>query len=117
MMPGYGFTNPYGRSAARRPIRTASPTLYRVPGYANTIWLTDEQRVDRDKAVFAQVSWDITPQSDFERRLRYFWYKNSLQGFYGYRCRIHAVTRAQACQCFAVPVSPFAPCTDLDKIS
>ena len=55
-----------------------------IPTLANTIWLTDETRVDRDQAAFAQVTWDITSQLSLNGGLRYFTSDNTLEGFYGY---------------------------------
>jgi iron complex outermembrane receptor protein len=37
-------------------------TSLSVPGWTNTIWLTQQQRVDRDYAAFGEVSFDITNQ-------------------------------------------------------
>jgi iron complex outermembrane receptor protein len=56
-----------------------------IPGVnGNTIWLTDEERVDRDQAAFAQVSWEISPAWELTGGFREWKYDNSLQGFYGY---------------------------------
>lgn len=55
-----------------------------VAGWPNTLWLTDLQRVDVDKAVFAQATWDINPQWSLVAGLRQFWSDNSLIGFNGY---------------------------------
>ncbi|MFC7300521.1 TonB-dependent receptor [Cognatiluteimonas weifangensis] len=55
-----------------------------VPGWADTIWLTAQQRVDRDKAVFGEVSFDITPRLTATAGMRWFRADNSLYGFFGY---------------------------------
>ena len=56
-----------------------------VPGVnGNTIWLTDEERVDRDEAAFLQLNWEITSQLEATVGFREWRYDNSLQGFYGY---------------------------------
>ena len=55
-MPGYGWTNVYGGNP------NGFATSLSIPGFHNTIWLTDEQRVDRDRAAFVQATWDITSQ-------------------------------------------------------
>jgi len=47
-MPGFGFTNPSGGG---NPNGFADSLT--ISGLSNTIWLTSEQRVDRDRAVFA----------------------------------------------------------------
>ena len=56
-----------------------------IPGIeGNTIWLTDEERVDRDEAAFLQASWEITSNWELSGGFREWHYDNSLQGFYGY---------------------------------
>lgn len=112
-MPGYGFTNPYGSPDSPTPNPDGFDNALSIPGYANTIWLTDEQRVDRDKAVFAQASWDIVSSLTLNLGYRYFWYDNSLQGFYGYSAAYSSGTGQV--NCFAPAITPFSPCTDLDK--
>jgi outer membrane receptor protein involved in Fe transport len=78
VMPGFDFTSPFGGNA-----NGLDPALS-VPGLPNTIWLTDETRVDRDKAIFAQVTWDITSQLELSGGERYFKTDNTLEGFFGY---------------------------------
>jgi iron complex outermembrane receptor protein len=55
-----------------------------VPFWANTYWLTKELRINRDSAAFGEVNWDITSQLNLLGGLRYYTYKNSLQGWYGF---------------------------------
>lgn len=107
VMPGYGFTNPYGYNA-----NGFDPALS-VPGLDNTIWLTDETRVDRDRAVFAQVTWDITSHWELSGGLRYFKTDNTLEGFYGYSKAYSSHTGES--QCFGPSVTVGAPCENLDK--
>jgi iron complex outermembrane receptor protein len=115
LMPGYGFTslgggNPNGLSDTSIP---GFPALS-VPGHSNTIWLTDEQRVDRDKAVFAQVSWDITSQWELSGGLRYFKYDNTLQGFFGYSDTMYGGGSSGVFHCFAPSITLGSPCTNLN---
>ena len=84
-----------------------------IPTLANTIWLTDETRIDRDQAAFAQVTWDITSQWSLNGGLRYYNFDNTLQGFYGYSLNYPFTSGEKLC--FAPASTPFAPCTDLDK--
>src|SRR5580658_6803557 len=109
-----------------------------LPGVnGNTIWLTDQERVDRDKAAFGQLVWDITSQWSVTGGIRFYHYDNSLQGFYGYSANYQAYTgfggysagppqTAQASGQWACGPSgvggnpnyqPFhgAPCTDLNQ--
>ena len=108
LMPGYGFTNLNGGN----PNGLADSIS--VPGHSNTIWLTDETRVDRDQAAFAQVTWDITSQWALSGGLRYFRSDNTLEGFYGYNEALYGGGSGTAL-CFAPSRVVGAPCTDLDN--
>jgi len=56
-----------------------------IPGVSgNTVWLTDEERVDRDQAAFGQATWDISKSWQMTGGIRFYKYDNSIQGFYGY---------------------------------
>lgn len=88
-MPGYGYTNVYGGNPGGYGYLPGTgpsgyPTNVSIPGFPNTIWLTDEQRVDRDRAVFGQATWDINSQWSVTGGARYYKYDNSLLGFYGF---------------------------------
>ena len=54
------------------------------PGWPNTIWLTDQMRVDRDDAVFGEVSYDITDKLSVTGGIRFYEYDNRLHGFFGF---------------------------------
>ncbi|MDP9082940.1 MAG: TonB-dependent receptor, partial [Pseudomonadota bacterium] len=118
VMPGYGFTS----LAGGNPDGLA--TDLSIPGHDNTIWLTDETRVDRDRAVFAQLTWDITSQWQLSGGLRYYHYDNTLEGFYGYSENYSATGSGQeACHTppgdltapVRSPVTVGAPCTNLEN--
>jgi outer membrane receptor protein involved in Fe transport len=85
-----------------------------VPGWPDTIWLTDQVRVDRDFAVFGEVSYDVTPKLTLTGGLRVFEANNSLDGFFGFNDTFSSHTGVS--QCFK-PYVMFqgAPCTNLDK--
>jgi len=97
---------------------------YTIPGLQNnSIWLTDEERVDRDSAVFAQVTWDITSGWSLTGGFRQYKYDNSLQGFYGYSLGYTGPgPHSGQATCGPVGGTPdpnyapfhFAPCTDLN---
>ena len=55
-----------------------------VPNWPNTLWLTDQMRIDRDKAIYGQFDYDVTDHFTITGGLRFYDYKNSLEGFYGY---------------------------------
>src|SRR5882762_22498 len=111
-MPGFGFTNPSGGG---NPNGFADSLT--ISGLSNTIWLTSEQRVDRDRAVFAQLTWDINSQWALSGGLRYFKTDNTLQGFYGYSLGYHNLIGYSSGEfiCFRPAIIPNTPCTDLDK--
>jgi outer membrane receptor protein involved in Fe transport len=83
-----------------------------VPGYSDTIWLTAQQRVDRDYAGFGEVTFDITPKLTAMAGVRFFKSDNSLEGFYGYGTG-YGGTGERAC--FRTGGVNGAPCTNLDK--
>ncbi len=109
IMPGYGWTNLF----ARNPDGLAD--AYWIPGLADTIWLTAEQRVDRDKAAFAELTVDLTPQLSFTGGVRRYSYNNSLVGFYGYAAKFFSGLGQG--QCFESAYVKATPCTDLDSHS
>jgi len=56
-----------------------------VTGWPDTWWLTEQVRVDRDYAMFGELTFDVIPN----RLLltageRFYWYDNSLEGFRGF---------------------------------
>ncbi len=56
-----------------------------VPGTESNIWLTKQLRVDRDYAAFGELAFDIVPTVTLTAGGRYYKYKNSLEGFFGYQ--------------------------------
>jgi iron complex outermembrane recepter protein len=107
-MPGYGWVNPYGSPA--NPAGFADSLS--IPTLFQTIWLTDETRVDRDQAAFAQVQWDITKQLALTGGIRFYKFDNTLDGFFGYSANHGGSGMGH---CFGPAVVPFTPCTDLQK--
>ncbi len=55
-----------------------------VTGWPQTLWLTDQIRVDRDYAVFGELSYDITPKLTATVGYRFYRYDNSIDGFFGF---------------------------------
>ena len=114
-MPGYGYTH-----VTSDPGVPGNPNgfsdYYSLPNLPNTIWLTAEQRVDRDKAVFAQFDWDMTPYLMLTGGARQYWFDNSLVGFYGYSANFSSHTGES--QCFpgaaGAPYVKNTPCTNLN---
>ena len=94
-----------------------------VPGWPNTIWLTDQLRTDQDEAIFAEVSLDVLPNLTITGGVRPYWYDNSLKGFFGFSQGYDALTGfstgegANKQHCIAGERFDEAPCVDLDKDS
>lgn len=55
-----------------------------VSGWPDTIWLTQQDRRDRDEAVFGQISFDATDKLELTAGGRWFRAKNGLKGFFGF---------------------------------
>lgn len=85
-----------------------------VVGYPTTIWLTNEERVDKDYAGFGEASFDILPNLTATGGVRYYGYDNSLFGYVGFQSAgTHCIAGART-----VALSPIingARCSNLDK--
>ena len=55
-----------------------------MTGWDDTFWLTKQWRVDRDAAVYGEVTFDATDKLSFTGGGRYFETENSLEGFFGF---------------------------------
>jgi len=55
-----------------------------VTDYPGTIWLTNQQREDKDYAIFGEANWDITPQLTLTGGMRFYRFDNTLYGFAGF---------------------------------
>ncbi|HYI43058.1 MAG TPA: TonB-dependent receptor, partial [Sphingomicrobium sp.] len=84
-----------------------------VPGTDSDIWLTAQKRIDRDYAVFGELTYDVTPQLSLTAGGRLYKYDNSLAGFFGYSDGYSSGTGVAAC--FAEAKVDGSPCTNVDK--
>ncbi|HEX5756549.1 MAG TPA: TonB-dependent receptor [Arenimonas sp.] len=84
-----------------------------VPGWEDTIWLTNQDREDHDEAVFGQVTFDATDKLSLTGGLRFFRSDNSLAGFRGFGDWGWSGTGVATC----ASSEPYqgAPCTSFDK--
>jgi iron complex outermembrane recepter protein len=96
------------------PLGSVAPNDISVPGWPGTIWLTDQERVDRDSAVFGEGTFDITDSLSATAGIRHYTFHNTLYGFYGFSSNYSSSTGVALC---SQPFTPFhgAPCVDLDK--
>jgi iron complex outermembrane recepter protein len=100
----------------------------------DTIWLTTQKRIDIDKAIFGELSYDLTDRLTATGGLRVFKAENSLEGFAGFSAAFTefygydvstpearaATPGALACgePGFVRPATtPDAPCTNLNKLT
>jgi outer membrane receptor protein involved in Fe transport len=88
-------------------------TFYEVTGWPDTIWLTEQDRIDRDYAIFGEFSYDIQDNLTLTAGLRVFKAKNSLKGFFGFNPNYSS--RTGEAICFDDTDFDGAPCIDLDK--
>lgn len=99
-----------------------------VTGTDSNIWLTKQQRVDRDYAAFGELTYDLTEKLSLTGGLRYYKFDNSLQGFFGYSGGYSSKTGEAAClntdgttrraNPAGTPVPILvdgSPCTNVDK--
>lgn len=87
-------------------------TLFEVPGWEDTIWLTNQARKDKDEAVFGEASFDFTEKLTGTLGARYFRYDNSLKGFFGFN-ENYSVNFGTAL-CFSDEQFRGSPCVNLD---
>jgi outer membrane receptor protein involved in Fe transport len=87
-----------------------------VTGWPDTQWLTREMRVDRDYALFGEVSFDITSKLTLTGGIRGYIFDNSLAGFFGYQSYEALVpTKPSHPPCLPVVVVAYTPCTNVDQ--
>jgi outer membrane receptor protein involved in Fe transport len=93
-------------------------TAIEVPGWSDTIWLTKQDRVDRDRALFGEMSFDITSRLTATAGMRFFEAENSLTGFFGFGAGYSGNPTYGEAACLADPSAPpfeDAPCAFFDK--
>jgi outer membrane receptor protein involved in Fe transport len=83
-----------------------------VPGTESNIWLTRQDRVDRDYAAFGELSYDIVPKVTVTAGGRFYKFDNSLKGFFGFSENWGSTGVAG---CFGPPIIDGTPCTNVDK--
>ncbi|AND68998.1 tonB-denpendent receptor [Dyella thiooxydans] len=87
-----------------------------VPGWPNTIWLTEQVRTDKDEAVFGELSYDLIPDTlTATIGGRYFRADNSLGGFYGFSSGFSPSSSYGQAGCISPTPFRGAPCLDFNK--
>lgn len=60
------------------------PLAYQVDGQGEIIYLSQQDRIDRDSAVFTDLTYDLTDKLKVSGGIRKFWVDNTLYGFFGF---------------------------------
>lgn len=84
-----------------------------VTGWPDTIWLTEQDRSDRDEALFGELSYNITDKLTATAGRRYFRARNSLKGFFGFGDWGWSSTGEASC--ISQTDYEGAPCLSFDK--
>jgi outer membrane receptor protein involved in Fe transport len=93
-----------------------------VDGYPDNIWLTKQFRVDRDYAAFGEIAFDVLPQLTLTAGGRYYKFKNSLEGFFGFNSFEddglgYSGNDIYNCALFGPSTVDGAPCNNVDKVT
>jgi iron complex outermembrane receptor protein len=60
------------------------PVYYQVTGQKDVYYLSQQDRTDRDYAVFGEGTFDVTDKLKLTAGIREFWVSNTLYGFFGF---------------------------------
>ncbi len=90
---------------------------YSIRGWKDTWWLTEQMRVDRDYAAFAELSYDILPGLTVTGGLREFKYNNTLAGFTGMAAGNPIAGNVGENGCISPAGIYGGPCLSFDKAS
>jgi outer membrane receptor protein involved in Fe transport len=100
------------------------PVFYEVAGQKNVYYLSQMPRADRDKAVFADLTFDVTEKLKLIGGIRFYWVDNTLNGFFGFNNNGYSTHSGEAlCQQLGNPLltipgnynSGNLPCVNTDK--
>ena len=75
---------PVQRHPAGISARQSGRRSFSVNGLPGNNWLTKQERIDSDYALFGEVSFDVTPQITLTGGGRYYKFNNTLFGFAGF---------------------------------
>ncbi len=102
-------------------VANLAPSLS-ITGEPGVLYLNAQSRVDRDSAVFTDLSWDVAPKLTLTGGIRLFRYDNSVFGFFGYNGNAPGGNpggdpRASGeVQCLTPPdpTNPLRPCVNIN---
>ena len=93
-------------------------SYYSVTDWPDTIWLTKQLRVDKDSALFGEVTFDFTDHLTGTAGVRFFDSNNSLKGFFGFSGNYSSNSGEAQCPDGDPATAPDfegAPCKVFDK--
>jgi iron complex outermembrane receptor protein len=91
------------------------PTYYTVDGSPNIIYLSQQDRTDRDYAVFGDMTFDVTSQFKVSAGIRQFWVENTLYGFFGFNAGQSGEGSCNPPVSAATIVPNYWPCINTNK--
>jgi outer membrane receptor protein involved in Fe transport len=99
------------------------PVFYEVTGQKNVYYLSQMPRADRDKAVFTDLTFDVTDKLKLIGGIRFFWVDNTLNGFFGFNNNGYSSHGEGLCLKLGNPIltipgnynSGNLPCVNTDK--
>jgi outer membrane receptor protein involved in Fe transport len=99
------------------------PVFYQVTGQQNVYYLSQMPRADRDKAVFTDLTFDVTDKLKLIGGIRYYWVDNTLNGFFGFNDNGYSSHGEALCATLGNPIltipgnynSGKLPCVNTDK--
>jgi iron complex outermembrane recepter protein len=94
-----------------------NPTeIYSVDGSPGDLYVTNEQRTDRDYALFADGTFDITDSLKLSAGVRGFVADNSMNGFFGYgEVNGELASTGEGSCTTPIVFNSAAPCSNLNK--
>jgi outer membrane receptor protein involved in Fe transport len=94
------------------------PAYYTVDGQPNTVYLSQQTRVDRDYALFTDMTYDITSQVKLSAGIRKFWVENTLYGFFGFNENLssHGEALCNPPVSASTIIPGYWPCVNTNKI-
>jgi iron complex outermembrane recepter protein len=96
------------------------PVINEVTGQKNVFYLSQQDRTDRDYAVFGEGTFDVTDKLKLTAGIREFWVNNTLFGFFGFNGNGYSGTGEKLCFTppFATPgvyTGANLPCDNTNK--
>jgi iron complex outermembrane receptor protein len=99
------------------------PPYYEVAGQKNVYYLSQQDRTDRDYAVFGEGTFDLTDQLKLNAGIRKFWVNNTLTGFFGFNDNGYSSSGEALCTLLGNPIvttpgvytGANAPCVNTNK--